>query len=535
MPRIGSVLSVAVLRALVLAATLGAAAPAGADPRLVRVIWDVGQGVVHYKVFEQTQPGHDGFAVPADAAQAALAGFVTQTAGAVLRKDDRVRLYVVNYNPVAHVWDDSSVVEQIAKEPSLVGPLLNAALLAITGAAKFSTVTGSSFAMTRAVPADPGCGNLGTARTRLQDLQNAAKALHTDAADVVAGANTAGLRADAKKLAGIPTHATLWQLFDNARAWDAVLTVFGGDFTTKYATLATKIQGIDPKVDAANAALLAFDHEIALQTITDACFETAKLLVERRGHVVAFLEEVAGDESPLRQTLATFEAAGTLWSGYRRKLSRRSNANTWTDEAIEIILKEPIKTDAVLRIDAIFGSPDKTVTEQTQRSLVLEVQTHFPVLVIGSGVGYNNFNFKKLKIVKETTTAADGTVSAKSKFEIVDDTTWEAIIPVWIQSIRVFASSKAGLYGMFGTTPDRNIFKNAILGGSVVVPRWRTAFSFGAITARGYQAKDLQPIVDKFSSGGFALADVTADNVALPTLDWKWSPYVSVTFTLAGF
>jgi hypothetical protein len=138
--------------------------------------------------------------------------------------------------------------------------------------------------------------------------------------------------------------------------------------------------------------------------------------------------------------------------------------------------------------------------------------------------------------VKATQTAAGGTVSAKNQFLITDDTTWNRLSTVWIQSVRVVRWSDAGLYATFGTTPDRNILKNAIVGGSVYVPRWKTQFTGGVIIARGYLAEDLEPLATQFSdANGFALADVTAATLPLPKPAWQRSPYVSVSFVLAAF
>jgi hypothetical protein len=70
----------------------------------------------------------------------------------------------------------------------------------------------------------------------------------------------------------------------------------------------------------------------------------------------------------------------------------------------------------------------------------------------------------------------------------------------------------------------------------MLVRDWRTTFTAGLIWARGHEKQDLTPIVEECSDeNGFALADVSASNVPLPTPAWKRSIYVSATFTLAGF
>src|SRR5437762_2873343 len=117
-------------------ALLACAGPVRAEPRLVRIIWDIGQQAVYYRMDPRTNVGHDVFVVPDDALHAGNMRFIRQTATAFLRKGDHVRIYVVNYNSVSHVWHESSVIEQVALSPSLVGPLLNALTLAVSGLVK---------------------------------------------------------------------------------------------------------------------------------------------------------------------------------------------------------------------------------------------------------------------------------------------------------------------------------------------------------------------------------------------------------------
>jgi hypothetical protein len=94
----------------------------------------------------------------------------------------------------------------------------------------------------------------------------------------------------------------------------------------------------------------------------------------------------------------------------------------------------------------------------------------------------------------------------------------------------------AGVYGTFGTTPDRNVFKNAIVGGSVFVARWRTLFTAGVMFARYHEDEDLKPVITRFSdASGFALPDVPATNVSLARPPLHKSFYWSVTFALASF
>ena len=510
------------------------AVPASADPRLVRVIWDVGRQTVYTRAFERTEPGHDKFDVPASAALAEIAGFARYEGYEVMRKGDRVRLYVVNYNSVSHLWHESSVVEQIRPDPNLVGALINSGLLAVTGVIKLPgggiAPTGPGVAALSSTGSADPCNDLIAA---LNALRTAANTLYDRATRLQQQAASLGLAADAGKVARAPTQPVMWKEFDNRQAWMALTTnvaVAGFNFETKYAAFPNDIREINNAVREVNRALLVLDHAIVNPS---GCSETTtKAIIAHRDNLVTFVKDTAAAESPLRETIAAFTAANNQWSEYKRKL----NSETWASDAQEVIVKEPIIEDAVLRLDAVFVSPDKTFTERTQRSLVLRVANHFPTLLIGSGVAFNNFRFKKLQIEQSATTAADGSPLAKGRVVMVDDTSWQRIVPIWIQNVRVKTGKHAGLYGTFGTTPDRNIFKNAIVGASLLVPRWRTTFTGGVITARGHYEEDLRDIVARFSDpSGFAVKDTAIASLPLPKTAWKRSPFVSITFTLVGF
>ena len=51
--------------------------------------------------------------------------------------------------------------------------------------------------------------------------------------------------------------------------------------------------------------------------------------------------------------------------------------------------------------------------------------------------------------MKETTVSADGTAAAKNKFQIIDDTDWEPIVPVWLEHVRIATSERYGAYSAF--------------------------------------------------------------------------------------
>jgi hypothetical protein len=424
-------------------------------------------------------------------------------------------------------------VEQIVTEPSRVGSFLSSTLLGITGVAALPSRP-SIFSLPSAPGVKAPCA-FGALEQAVAKIGGKVGDVYKHSLEIVRDANALQLSEDVRALSSVATDPLMWREFDDGRAWHLIrhdTAVFGRDFDAKYKSLAKQIEEIDPLLTAANTAVLEFDMKAGETPVEQECVAAAKAIGERRNSWVAVLQETAGDDSPFRETIARYGTASKLWADYKAKLAD----STWRDHAVEIVVEGTIATDAVLRADAVFASPDASVSQRVQRSLVLGVQTYFPILAISAGVGVNTFDFRQLQLVSATSTAVDGTTSVRSRLELADDTTWEPIVPVWLQSVRIWNWSAAGVYGTFGTTPDRNIFRNAIWGGSIVVPRWRTTFTIGMLSARGHREKDLQPLIRQFSGpDGFALADVAAASIPLPTERWHHSPYVSVTFALASF
>jgi hypothetical protein len=507
------------------------AVPAFADSRLVRVIWDVGRATVYARIEPNTVAGSGAFVVPANDAEAKAALFYKYEDYKRLRKGDRVRLYVVNYNPVAHVWHDSSVVEQILPDASLVGAILNATLAGISGVKAFPAA-GVLPSGAPTAEADP-CSIL---NAPLMELAVAAKEVHAAAVGAVGAAATTGLAADSKKLARVPVQSLFWQQFDNATAWTLIRTnstIYGSAFPEKHKPVSDAIDIVNAKIGAAARNLTTFD--LALEaTIEAAPGASCEAFSKQRDLLKAFVGDLTSADSPLGQVMALYKNASELWAGYERKIG----STNWADDAIEVIVKDPIKPEAVLRLDAVFASPEKTFTARTQRHLVLQVEQFMPILAISSGLGYNEFRFKTLQTVQVPAAPdATGKVAVKSTLQIVDDAKWNKLIPVWTENLRLLRLGKVGAYFTFGTTPDRNIFNNVIAGLSILVPRWRTSFTYGRIWAKGLEESDLQPVVTQFTdpTTGFAFDGTAVATLPIPQPKWKRSNYGSITFVLVSF
>ncbi len=499
---------------LAFVALLTITSPALAEgPRLVRVIWDVGQGQVFYRFEDQADTEADGFVVPAGAIDAK--DFTLASNRPFLRKGDRVRVYAVNYNPVAHVWHESSTAENVPLAPSIAGPLINAALLAVTGGGQMSAWA----TVLETKPPDECEGVIGAVTALRGDVVAALKA----GGDLVADANA--IEDLAKRVDKAPTSPDLWPIFRADQALDKLKVLVGTDADTKFDGFRGKRGDLVKGVEAFNAQLLKTDTEM---TTAPACGAKHK---STRDALVEAMKDMLADGSAVRKVLARLESASSAWDAMKARLAR-----PWTDDAIPIVIKEAVPADAVVRIDAVFVSVDKSLNRRIQRTLVLEVEPHMPLLTVSTGVGFNWLRFKTLQITQGTAPNKDGVTVARNRLEIVDDTDWNSMTPVWLQNIRVWGHGDLGVYGTFGTTPDRNIFENAIVGGSLVIRRWRTTVTVAGITARGYREKDLEPVRTRFSDAdGFTIPDVKLDAVPLPPASWKWSPMVSVTINVVQF
>lgn len=501
----------AALLALVTLSTI--TPPALADgPRLVRVIWDVGQGQVFYKVEDQADTGADVFAVPADVGAVVGAGFQSGQGRPFLRKGDRVRVYAVNYNPVAHVWHESSTAEVVPLAPSIAGPLINAALLAISGG-------GQLLFAPKMETGDP-----------CQPFDEAIDALQTRTGDALATASVLVKQADdiealATKVGAAPASAELWTVFDAQQARQVLERLVGDRADETLETWMDALEAFSKDIREFNEQWAAV-NQLALKHLD--CVAKHK---EARAAIAEAMKDLVADASAVRKVSARLESANSAWKAMRTRLER-----PWTDDAIPIVVKEAVPADAVVRIDAVFVSVDKSLNRRIQRTLVLEVEPHMPLLTVSTGVGFNWLRFKTLQITQGTAPNKDGVTVARNRLEIVDDTDWNTITPVWLQNIRIWGHGDLGVYGTFGTTPDRNIFENAIVGGSFVIRRWRTTVTVAGITARGYREQDLEPVRTRFSDAdGFTIPDVKLDAVPLPPASWKWSPMVSVTFNVVQF
>jgi hypothetical protein len=513
----------------VVALLLLAAAPAFAEQRLVRVLWDVGRKVVYVQVNDRTQAGHDSFSVPATEDAAHTAGFNKYESYAVLKKGDSVRLYVVNYNPVAHVWHESSVAEIIAPEPSLGAAILQSLVAGSTGGLTLPSAWVQSLNVFMA-GGRTGSDPCETLYPHLKELTEAAQNLESLVGKVTTEAASSELNAAATKAEKIPIEPLFWNTFDNDTAARLIPKLLGFDFETKYTKLKTRLDEADAAITTVNTKLLEFDRELIklnAEQPTGSCADVAK----HRDVVQAFMSGITNADSLYTAIDGKYASTKKLLKGYADRLSA-----DWTADAVEVVVKDPVVEDGALRLDGVFVSPNTAFTARTQRSLVLKVETYFPVLTISSGVAANWFKFKTLAVTQLPSTAADGTVTAKGQIGIVDDPEWDKIVPVWIENFRLFGHGHAGLYFSFGTTPDRNIFQNGIAGLSLVIPKWRASFTGGIIAARGYEEEDLKPLVTKFSgSDDFAIEGVDITKLPMEKPGWKRAGYFSITFMLVSF
>ena len=110
--------------------------------------------------------------------------------------------------------------------------------------------------------------------------------------------------------------------------------------------------------------MLAFDR-LAVTPLLAQCVPYAKPILQERDDLASFLKEVAGDSSTLHDVGAQLKSALAIWSGVTRSLG-----GDWSADAVEVVVKDAVQPETVLKVDGIFVSPDKSVDAELQRSLV---------------------------------------------------------------------------------------------------------------------------------------------------------------------
>jgi hypothetical protein len=158
--------------------------------------------------------------------------------------------------------------------------------------------------------------------------------------------------------------------------------------------------------------------------------------------------------------------------------------------AAEVVATDDTRK-SLLVIDLPFRPQDKEATQREYRYLVLQTE-NLPRFFTSLGIAYNQLNFKKLQLVQVP--PAEGNELTKV-LEVADDQDFRAITGSVLGHVGdgvPLGEFRVPLYFTFGTTPDKNVFRNWILGGSVYLPPIRSVITVGTLLAKGSSEEDIQ-------------------------------------------
>ena len=371
---------------------------------------------------------------------------------------------------------------------------------------------------------------------------------------------TAGKLVDA--LIDVPSDTSVSAIWKNAAAWSAVQTILVRKTGIRSGKLDAFFEeldvGIDEAIEMAQKPALAFakfdmlradyvkkglplrdapegeeedDDKRRRETYNRAIVDRFEQLNTARDALAAtystLYDVVSKEGQKVADVLSDHNEAVQLYGSYKEKLT----GDSWLADPVEVVLEDPIVADSVLRLDVTFRAADEDKPQFWQRSVAMRTKRHYPQYILNVGVGFNSFDFKSLAL--EQTTTADSTGSLRNTLTEQDDSSYERVTPVWLQSIKIGpADGGPAIYGTFGTTPDRNIFRNLVLGGSYYHPPWRTLFTVGVMGARGFTEEDLESLKMEFTDGNFALSGTDLELLPLPSEPWHWSFLFGLTFNV---
>ena len=139
-----------------------------------------------------------------------------------------------------------------------------------------------------------------------------------------------------------------------------------------------------------------------------------------------------------------------------------------------------------------------------------------------------DFGFKKPVLAEELNDAGDGVLR---RFGLANARNLRPTSAAFLTHFRVVRGK--WLYASVGTTADRNVFNNVILGASFYIPRWRAAVTFGPVWARGSIEEDVLDATLAVTNPVTGLA-VGSISGLRDTATWHWRPFVSVSFNPFG-
>lgn len=502
------------------------------SPCFVHIIWDVGTGTFHLRSYAFTALLDWSFPPRAGSGFQDFNTFSPADRSA-LRRGDHVRVHITNYNPVSHKPLKGQVLT-LAPEipPGLVllaglNPILSGGL----GASFNALMATTDLSRETKDPCVAAAFNVDLC------LNIASDALaHTIKRSAALRDRLLIFKSLDKALKGFADSELTWNTYANQtvvlQLTTAVnaLVVPSPNYESFAIDVDAELTALAQALFDASAALSAVDIICATKKPTEVGFTACANAESRRRRVAAGvsalvlqLSDTAEHRSDLAVGISQYYAAKGLIASFRRKLASRDEA----DHVADVDLTSSAPESATLVLDMPFGSQNKESSKQVTKSAIFRTEYVYPAVFPTVGLlAVAPFDFQDATQVEEPNQDGSG---VNKRWAIKPS---DKFLPMGAALMTHFnirwASLPRAVYGTLGTTVDKNIFNNILIGASGYVPSWRTVFTAGIVGARGSVENDVRAAFSPLqNANGFAIGSPGG----LPdTRKWHWRPSLSLSF-----
>ena len=511
------------------------------EPNHVRIVWNVQTGAACALVKPLSQPFE--LRVPSDwsCPDSSTADWVRMRDGLV-QPGDFVTVYAVNYNAVSYKAL-APVVTPLKPEEPVAITLLSTVLQAF----RFPVAT-ASIQEQRGV--DSFKSPIRAVSACERDDFDAAACLSelsaaTQAVEDAVGKWDSTLKADAASIAAARPAIPGKLITGDVAAPDFGISDLDA-FACRFSNVAGKnplggaclladgkpssedgwVQQVGKALGAASSRIRKFDSAPPAAVSPAQVQQRDRLKRAVDGWVEYLTTTTTGIRSELSAGAAQLSDDLAAIKSYRRALDE-TNAPVY---AVELPRQGPVGSLHRLvfalplrRTDDPEGAPARD-----SRTITVEVAPKMHVAMVSAGVMWlplGTFDFKTLALEQ----VPNGSGGLSRQLVLADDTRYRDVTALAASHFRVW---KGGGYFTLGTTADKNIFRNVLLGGSYFAPRLRSLFTVAALSAKGSKAKDLQPVIDRYSTNGFVPDAINLTQVAAPE-HWYWT--LAIAWTLTPF
>jgi len=514
-------LPVRMVLAVVLIAFLPQVAEAQ-NPRLVRVIWDVGNSEIYYKDTERVlNQGTWTFPTRQEADWPAVNDFVKYETGddPFLEDGDHVRVYITNYNPVSHVPGQTAQTVIRDQPPAVSFSLLN--LLALLSSGTFAGAAMAPPTEFGIEQIDPSleasdCESLATWRECFAYVD----ALITNLSEPIANVGKYKVIIDAIDERTKNTPANQWDVFKNAEAMrnladclDEIVGDPGYPNHVEFFKAAEKdFKILNDQSDTIAKVLGIFDAVYIRDLVEDTADVRTEIVSARERFGQALVSALTGPAAIMQKT----KAAKNTLDGYDNAWKLKNEAKY----VVEVPISGAANSGSVVVVDQTFKSPDRNSKAVIHKTLDLPVAHAHPVTFASVGLAFTQSGFG----FAENTFRQEPGDPSIIRWEQAETGKYQIMTVSLLTHFRI----KNGFYGSIGTTADRNIFRNIILGGSYYHPQWRTVFTVGTIAAKGATVEDLALIAEQYSNPDGTVIAGTVPAFIDDEVEWHWKLFVGV-------